>query len=297
MPKLMNLIGQRYGKLVCEGRSDKRDAKGRQPFEVVRCDCGVVKTVIRGDLPKLKSCGCARGALIAAAKTKHGHGTGSPTYKSWSAMIQRCESPKNKSYHRYGGRGIVVCERWRNSFSAFLDDMGEKPPNKTLDREDNDGNYEKSNCRWATAKEQGRTNYHLRLVAAFGRIMPLGDWAVEVGIERETVAVRLNAGWPPERALSVDPNGADAGWEKGRRRRVMVSAFGKVQHIAAWSRETGLPYGVIAYRLRHNWNIERALTEKVGVTGQWQTRQIMMERNLVTYRLLDDGATSEMEPA
>lgn len=144
------------------------------------------------------------------ARIKHGHAiTGrslSPTYLSWRAMIGRCEDPNNKRYHRYGGRGIVVCSRWRQDFCNFLKDMGEKQAGYTLDRIDNDGNYEPSNCRWATSKEQGRSNYKARPITAFGKTQLLIDWAHETGIKRETIARRLKQGWTVDRALTEAPD-------------------------------------------------------------------------------------------
>jgi hypothetical protein len=123
-----------------------------------RCDCGTERSVLARKLrgEESKSCGCVRLAKNTARLTKHGHCTKalqSPTHLSWTAMINRCDNPKNASYPRYGGRGIGVAYAWR-TFDAFLADMGERPPGTSLDRIDSDGDYEPGNCRWATAKQQ-----------------------------------------------------------------------------------------------------------------------------------------------
>jgi hypothetical protein len=130
-----------------------------------RCDCGVEKIVRRNNLVSgsTKSCGCLRNEKLKAQtqRTKHGHkikGKSSPTYISWNCMKQRCYHLRQESYEFYGGRGITVCEHWRNAFATFLADMGEREPDTTLDRIDNEKGYLcpkcGNNCRWASKEVQ-----------------------------------------------------------------------------------------------------------------------------------------------
>ena len=121
-------------------------------------------------------------------------------------MIRRCEDSSGHNYHLYGGRGITVCERWRNSFAAFLADMGRPPSSAhSLDRVDNDGNYEPGNCRWATMPEQMRNARTTRMIEFDGRIQCLKDWAKETGVPSASICRRLGLGWPIRRALTT-PN-------------------------------------------------------------------------------------------
>ena len=117
------------------------------------------------------------------------HGcTGTPTYRAWQDMIQRCYNPRRTRYPMYGGRGITVCQRWRESFEAFLKDMGTSPsPRHSIDRIDNNGNYEPGNLRWATAKEQSRNQRRNRVLTYQGETLCIAEWAERLGVAYATL--------------------------------------------------------------------------------------------------------------
>jgi hypothetical protein len=115
---------------------------------------------------------------------------------------QRCYNPANPKYLDYGGRGIVMCEQWQESFEVFLADMGEPPVGLTLDREDNDGPYSPDNCRWATRKQQMRNTRVNRYLTLDGETKIITEWAEQYGLTAPTIYHRLEDGWPLERALT-----------------------------------------------------------------------------------------------
>lgn len=153
---LSDLIGSRFCRLLVQSRADNRDGKTTW---LCLCDCGNEITVPAARLQAggTKSCGCLAKEYRKGnqARRSHGHAGAnrSRAYNSWSGMFQRCENPNCEKYPDYGGRGIIVCKRWQ-TFENFYADMGDPPVGHTLDRRNNDGNYEPGNCRWATVKVQ-----------------------------------------------------------------------------------------------------------------------------------------------
>lgn len=159
----VDIAGQQFGRLTAlEPVWDNKRTRWK-----CRCECGVVKLYDTGNLRSgsTTSCGCYRKEVsVKTMRTyrqapKHGNARRGPkprSYTTWCGMKARCTNPNNVSYHRYGGRGVTVCERWMNSYVAFLEDLGEPESHQTLDRIDPDGHYEPGNVRWATSVQQAR---------------------------------------------------------------------------------------------------------------------------------------------
>ena len=125
-------------------------------------------------------------------------------YDIWRMMIKRCADPDDKHYHNYGGRGISVCRRWRASYRHFLADMGPRPSKGySIERQDNDGNYEPGNCSWSTKREQDRNKRTNHWLTFNGQTLIITDWARLVGVRANVISARLKKGWSVERALTT----------------------------------------------------------------------------------------------
>lgn len=146
-------------------------------------------------------------------QSKRNESDATPTYMSWNGMITRCYRKAHHNYERYGGRGIKVCDRWRHSFGAFLEDMGARPTGLTLNRTDNDGDYEPGNCEWADAVEQATNRESTCLITVDGVVLSIAEWARRKGLKETTLARRLKHGWLPEEAIKtpLSPRTIDTG--------------------------------------------------------------------------------------
>ncbi len=201
----LTIIGQIFGRLtvLSEAESD-----GRRKVDCV-CVCGTnvivdLKRVLSGTT---RSCGCLK---REQQKTQHGLGK-SVECRAWHNMIERCYDKEHPAFKDYGGRGIAVCDRWRQSFLLFYEDMGPRPSGKmSLDRIKNHLGYSKENCRWATWTTQHRNRRGNRLITFNGQTRCLSEWSSKYGIRLTTLCERLRVGWPLTEALTRRPNLANA---------------------------------------------------------------------------------------
>lgn len=171
-----------------------------------KCDCGTIFTMQCRSEKVSKSCGClvretARKILTGNKHRETHKSTGTATYKTWTCMKGRCFTESHIEYPRYGGRGISICERWL-TYANFLADMGERPERCSIERINNDGNYEPSNCRWATDKEQARNRRNSRLLIIDGKTKTVVEWSEQEGATKATnIYRRLDLGWSDSQAV------------------------------------------------------------------------------------------------
>lgn len=206
MPAKILAAGQKFARLTTLGPF--RNAKGGLWF-LCRCKCGAVRFYKGATLRNghIKSCGCLKAQCLITGRTKHGHSTRerlTPTYRTWQAMKSRCLNPSVACYANYGGRGITVCGQWMR-FENFLADMGEKPDGLTIERINNHGNYESSNCRWARSEEQAANKRTNRFLTINNKTLCIAEWARVSGTDKSTISRRVKLGWHPQSAVFDPP--------------------------------------------------------------------------------------------
>lgn len=202
MPKLIDLSGQRFGRLLVVQRAENI---GKRVAWHCKCDCGkntivVADKLLRG---KTKSCGCYSIERIARLNMTHGMSR-TRLFKIWTAMRERCTCKKLINYPDYGGRGIKVCDEWMNNFETFRDwaYVNGYTDELSIDRIDVNGNYCPENCRWVTRLVQNNNKRNNRKITYNGQTLTLSEWARTKGLKRATLFIRLKQGWTVERALT-----------------------------------------------------------------------------------------------
>lgn len=201
--KIKNLLGNTYGRLSVISFYGLGPDNDRGARWTCRCQCGNIIVVRSVNLEhgNTNSCGCLRSESTKTRLTTHGD-TKTIEYKTWFGMLERCRNPKIVEYKHYGGRGINVCDRWLK-YENFLADMGRRPKGRTIDRINNNGNYEPLNCKWSTMSEQQNNKRNNHLIEYAGEKMNMRQWCEKLNLNYKAIQGRLNKKWSIERTFST----------------------------------------------------------------------------------------------
>ncbi|MBO3398543.1 hypothetical protein JJB71_13440 [Clostridium perfringens] len=248
---LENLIGKRFGKLKVVKQSH---SKNYRRYWECECDCGnkTIVTTSRLKNGHTKSCGCLSKEVTTKRNTKHGK-RNTRIYEIWAGMKKRCLNKKSISYKNYGGRGVSICEEWKNSFEKFYNWAINNGYNEnlTIDRIDVNGNYEPNNCRWCTKKEQSNNKRNNRYITINKETKTLSEWANYYKIKSKVVENRINRyKWSIEEALEIVPR---------KRKGITYTYNGVTKTLVEWSEFYNISRDKLYYRLiKNNWNPDRA---------------------------------------
>lgn len=250
MTNVIDMTGNRYSSLVAI-RTTGKAASGDIKW-LFKCDCGVEFEAngYYARSGKIISCpGCST-HRTKLASVKHGL-SNTPEFSTWTDIQTRCNNQSSKFYKNYGGRGIQVCTRWTESFENFLADIGFRPGREfSIDRIDNNGNYEPSNCRWATRVEQANNKRNNVKVTIDGITKNISTWAKEYGVCVSTASIRYRDGFCGESIFKTT--------------KQTITHAGITDTIKGWSNRTGIKPSTISMRINHyQWPVEKALTKGV----------------------------------
>lgn len=205
MPRRISIYtGDKFGRLTFTGEAPAKSNRRRGIF---LCDCGTTTITAIYDVRNghTISCGCYHDEIRRKIRVTHGHTScrrSTPEYRAWKAMKGRCLDPNNISYKNYGGRGVTVCDEWLHDYPSFLKEIGKRPSkNHSVDRINNNGNYEPGNVRWATRKEQRRNSDRVHPVTINGITRLICDWAAVSGVPEESISARIRHGWDLKRSV------------------------------------------------------------------------------------------------
>lgn len=176
---------------------------------------------------------------------------GNRTYKIWACMKARCIRKTSPDYPKWGGRGITVCKKWL-AFDGFLEDMGDAPEGMSIDRINNDGNYEPSNCRWATRKQQNRNTSSNSILTFNGQTHCVSEWAEITGLTASAIYRRIKNGWSTTDVLTIPATGSHA--------NKLIEFKGQRLGLAEWAKKIGISTNGLHTRISRGWSLERALT-------------------------------------
>ncbi len=231
------------------------NGSGNEAKWICLCECGTQRSVGGSRLRtgESKSCGC----FAKEVATKHGMRF-SREYQSWVSLRARVK-PNYQEKHLYFDRGIDVDPRWDESFEAFIEDMGLMPEGKySIDRINNDLGYWKHNCRWATDLQQGQNRRCVIKIEYEGRNLSLKQWSKETGIHVGALKSRYDSGWSTHDLLNTPSD------RRPKVKRADLQMNGKSQGLSEWSAEIGIPYSILAKRVKRGWTDEQVLTTPIG---------------------------------
>jgi len=247
--------GDKFNSWIING---PRFYKGNSAYYPCICECQRNKSnvsmhrLLNGRSSRCKQCSNEKQII-------HGHNRvnyQSPTHKTWSAMMSRCNNPNSYDYPNYGGRGIKVCSQWKE-YKNFLVDMGERPEGKTIGRIDNDGNYEPGNCVWQYPKEQSRNRRNNRLITLQNETRCITEWCKIYNLDVGTVLSRFDRGWSTEEALGLIEKEYKP--ENDKRVKKLLKIGEKEQSISQWCKELNLNLKTVYSRMARGATILEAL--------------------------------------